>query len=125
MNYKPSLHKNYVLARIREDECIGCAKCIQACPVDAIIGAAKYTHTIIENECIGCKKCIPPCPVDCIDLITVNERLYQPEQVKSRFRLRKMRLEREEQEKLQQYLENSHVTQSDIHAAIARSKGKR
>ena len=56
-------------AFIREDECIGCTKCIQACPTDAILGAAKQMHTVIESECTGCELCIPPCPVDCIDMI--------------------------------------------------------
>jgi electron transport complex protein RnfB len=55
-------------AYIREDECIGCTKCIQACPVDAILGAAKHMHTVIESECTGCDLCIEPCPVDCIDM---------------------------------------------------------
>jgi electron transport complex protein RnfB len=56
------------VAVIREDECIGCTKCIQACPVDAIVGAAKLMHTVIEAECTGCDLCVPPCPVDCIDM---------------------------------------------------------
>lgn len=57
------------LAVIDEAVCIGCTKCIQACPVDAILGAAKQMHTVIASECTGCELCIPPCPVDCIDLI--------------------------------------------------------
>jgi len=56
-------------AYIREDECIGCTKCIQACPVDAILGAAKQMHTVITSECTGCDLCVDPCPVDCIDMI--------------------------------------------------------
>ncbi|MFV8570918.1 electron transport complex subunit RsxB [Marinobacter sp. SBS5] len=60
------------VAVIREDECIGCTKCIQACPVDAILGAAKHMHTVIESECTGCDLCVEPCPVDCIDMITVE-----------------------------------------------------
>ncbi|PWV71464.1 RnfABCDGE type electron transport complex subunit B [Halomonas sp. A11-A] len=56
-------------AVIREDECIGCTKCIQACPVDAILGAAKRMHTVIVDECTGCELCVAPCPVDCIDLV--------------------------------------------------------
>ena len=56
-------------AIIREDECIGCTKCISACPVDAIIGSGKLMHTILTDLCTGCELCIPPCPVDCIDLV--------------------------------------------------------
>lgn len=56
------------VAHIREAECIGCTKCIQACPVDAIVGAAKLMHTVLIDECTGCDLCIAPCPVDCIDI---------------------------------------------------------
>jgi electron transport complex protein RnfB len=59
------------VAYIREDECIGCTKCIQACPVDAILGAAKQMHTVITDECTGCDLCVEPCPVDCIDMVPV------------------------------------------------------
>lgn len=57
------------VAYIREDECIGCTKCITACPVDAILGAAKLMHTVIADECTGCDLCVEPCPVDCIDML--------------------------------------------------------
>ena len=57
------------VAYIREDECIGCTKCIQACPVDAIVGASKLMHTVLVDECTGCDLCVEPCPVDCIDMI--------------------------------------------------------
>ena len=57
------------VAYIREDECIGCTKCIQACPVDAILGGPKLMHTVIASECTGCDLCVEPCPVDCIDMI--------------------------------------------------------
>jgi len=60
------------VAYIREDECIGCTKCIQACPVDAILGAAKHMHTVIASECTGCDLCVEPCPVDCIDMLPVE-----------------------------------------------------
>jgi electron transport complex protein RnfB len=62
-------------AYIREAECIGCTKCIQACPVDAILGAAKLMHTVIRSECTGCDLCVEPCPVDCIDMIPVETTL--------------------------------------------------
>jgi len=63
------------VAYIREDECIGCTKCIQACPVDAILGAAKLMHTVIVSECTGCDLCVEPCPVDCIDMLPVDKGL--------------------------------------------------
>lgn len=61
-------HKPPQLAVILESQCIGCTLCIQACPVDAIVGAARQMHTVIEAECSGCELCLPPCPVDCIEL---------------------------------------------------------
>lgn len=63
------------VAYIRENECIGCTKCIQACPVDAILGAAKLMHTVIMDECTGCDLCVEPCPVDCIDMLPVKTDL--------------------------------------------------
>jgi electron transport complex protein RnfB len=60
-----------VVAWIDEPACIGCTKCIQACPVDAIVGASKFMHTVITAQCTGCELCIPPCPVDCIDMRSV------------------------------------------------------
>lgn len=60
------------VAFIREDECIGCTKCIQACPVDAILGAARQMHTVIVSECTGCDLCVEPCPVDCIEMRPVE-----------------------------------------------------
>jgi len=63
------------VAFIREAECIGCTKCIQACPVDAILGAAKQMHTVIISECTGCDLCVEPCPVDCIDMVPVAQTI--------------------------------------------------
>ncbi len=63
------------VAYIREDECIGCTKCIQACPVDAILGAAKQMHTVIIDECTGCDLCVAPCPVDCIDMLPIASNI--------------------------------------------------
>ena len=62
-----------MVAIIDEQVCIGCTLCIQACPVDAILGAAKQMHTVIESECTGCELCIEPCPVDCITMEPVKE----------------------------------------------------
>ncbi len=63
------------VAYIREEDCIGCTKCIQACPVDAILGAAKQMHTVIAGECTGCDLCVEPCPVDCIIMIPEEQSL--------------------------------------------------
>lgn len=60
------------IALIDEAHCIGCTLCIQACPVDAIVGAAKLMHTVIRSECTGCQLCLPPCPVDCIQMLPAN-----------------------------------------------------
>jgi electron transport complex protein RnfB len=90
-----------MVAFIREDECIGCTKCIQACPVDAIVGAAKLMHTVIMEDCTGCELCLPPCPVDCIDMVALApvkdqaERKARAAQAKARFEARNARLERE------------------------------
>ncbi len=65
------------VAIVREQDCIGCTLCIQACPVDAIVGAAKQMHTVIEKECTGCELCLPPCPVDCIEMIPIKQTLAQ------------------------------------------------
>jgi len=64
-----------MVAVIIEELCIGCTKCIQACPVDAILGTAKKMHTVIASECTGCDLCVDPCPVDCIEMIPVDQTL--------------------------------------------------
>ncbi|SDT46885.1 electron transport complex subunit RsxB [Pseudomonas granadensis] len=105
------------VAFIREAECIGCTKCIQACPVDAIVGAAKLMHTVLTDECTGCDLCVAPCPVDCIEMhplppetlpvvgglaLSLDEqhaRAAKRDHARQRFERRKERLHREEQEK--------------------------
>ena len=79
-------------AIIREDECIGCTKCISACPVDAIIGSGKLMHTVLTDLCTGCELCIPPCPVDCIDLVedlqplpTEAQRIAEQDDLRKRY----------------------------------------
>ena len=74
LNPSNGVEKPRAIAFIDEDVCIGCTKCIQACPVDAILGASKLMHTIISDECNGCELCIPPCPVDCIYLNATSDQ---------------------------------------------------
>ena len=107
------------IAYIREAECIGCTKCIQACPVDAIVGAAKLMHTVIIDECTGCDLCVAPCPVDCIEMrpLPLNTvlpvvgglafsleaqqaRTLKRDHARRRFEQRNARLQREEQQKI-------------------------
>jgi Na+-translocating ferredoxin:NAD+ oxidoreductase subunit B len=90
------------VARIDEARCIGCTLCIQACPVDAIVGAAKLMHTVIGDECTGCALCLAPCPVDCIAMLPLAHTARHPAQDKNeaarwrqRFNFRRLRLERE------------------------------
>jgi len=98
------------VAVIREDECIGCTKCIQACPVDAIIGSAKSMHSIIDHECTGCNLCVEPCPVDCIEMQTLPELGYNEATARKRFHARQARLLRQTQEKKQAYLNKRRIS---------------
>ena len=75
---------SFKIAVITESECIGCTKCLQFCPFDAIIGANKQIHTVLESACTGCELCVDPCPVDCIEMIEVPQMRYNPEKVKQR-----------------------------------------
>ncbi len=124
------------IAFIREDECIGCTKCIQACPVDAIVGAAKLMHTVIADECTGCDLCVEPCPVDCIDMIATQHE-PNPAHYRTRFLARNARLQHDhaEREKLRaertkKIAQKNAVAptkskQQEIIEAIARAKAKR
>ena len=96
------------LAVIREMECIGCTLCIQACPVDAIVGAAKQLHVVVNERCTGCDLCVPPCPVDCITMLPVTKNQTgwsawsenQASLSKNYYETRKVRLEREKKDLL-------------------------
>ena len=95
-----------LIAFIREADCIGCGKCLPVCPVDAIIGAPKWLHTVIEQDCISCEKCLPACPVDCIDLIEI-EQSFDPHERSQYIRhladRHKTRLAKESTEQTQQF----------------------
>ncbi len=66
------------VAVIDEERCIGCAKCLPACPVDAIVGAQRFMHTVLSEQCNGCELCLPPCPVDCIDMRPLTDARGDP-----------------------------------------------
>ncbi len=97
------------VALIREAECIGCTICIQACPVDAIIGSGKQMHSVLQDECTGCGLCVEPCPVDCIDLVILPAPAYDKELSRTRFNARQVRLLREEHDKQQAYREKRNL----------------
>jgi len=84
------------VARIDEARCIGCALCIQACPVDAIVGASKFMHTVIAAQCTGCELCLPPCPVDCIEMLPLEASWSTADAraAKARYETRRARLAR-------------------------------
>jgi electron transport complex protein RnfB len=90
--------KQKQVAKIKEEDCIGCTKCIDACPFDAIIGATKQIHTVIAEYCTGCQLCLPPCPVSCIELLP-TEQEKNAEAAKARRQMRTARLNEIEEEK--------------------------
>lgn len=120
-----------LLAVIREAECIGCTKCIEACPADAILGSAKWMHTVIADECIGCSLCVAPCPVDCIDMVPVAEQIasqatrrQRAAHFRKRYQVRQARLLKEESAQLQRGMQDTEK-KAYIQAALERIKLKR
>jgi len=126
------------VAVIREEECIGCTKCIKACPVDAIIGGAKLMHAILTQECTGCGLCVEPCPVDCIEMVEIPAAEYDKDRARDRFHAKTTRSLRLEHEQQQQYREKRVLAQQDtnqqqdvkakqdyIQQALARVKAKK
>jgi electron transport complex protein RnfB len=118
------------VAVIDEQACIGCTLCIEACPVDAIVGAARLMHTVIAAECTGCRLCVPPCPVDCIAMVetgeiwTHEERLRRAGQYRRRYEARGERLERERAARLATGRDTSsqHEKQATIERVVARAR---
>lgn len=112
-------------AIIREAECIGCVKCIKACPVDAILGSAKQMHTVIADECTGCELCIAPCPVDCIEMVAITEPAEDKKNhYRKRYQSRQTRLTQEQtiEPKIRTF---SSDKKNYINEAIARAKAKK
>jgi len=79
-------HRDAHVAWIREEDCIGCARCLPACPVDAILGARRWMHTVITEDCTGCALCIPSCPVECIEMVPPGTEWSLPDPELSRHR---------------------------------------
>ena len=124
-----------IKVKINEDMCIGCVKCIEACPVDAISGTRKMMHTVIEHECSGCELCIDPCPMDCISVVDIIENKDQiesekqhSEKMKNHYRKRyyshKERIERIKNEKIKHYMIMSSDKSIDKKLYIAKSISK-
>lgn len=115
------IEKPRTLARVIEADCIGCTKCIQACPVDAIVGAAKMMHTVIDDLCTGCELCVPACPVDCITLdpmpLTQADDRGHADSARIRFVRREARLDRERAARNEQLA----TSKNDVAAPTARN----
>lgn len=94
-------HKPHRVALIDEDTCIGCAKCLDPCPTDAIIGANKHMHTVLPQWCTACELCIPACPVDCITMVAdeAHPVMFDKNVARERFRFHQFRLARDEAER--------------------------
>jgi electron transport complex protein RnfB len=128
------VEKPRALARIVEADCIGCTKCIQACPVDAIVGAAKLMHTVLSDHCTGCELCVPACPVDCIVLepmpLAQVEDPAHADASRERFRRREARLARERAERAAELaarkaaVDAPATPQNPVLAALARARAR-
>jgi electron transport complex protein RnfB len=122
--------KSPMVAMIRESECIGCTKCIQACPVDAIIGATKQMHTVINDICTGCELCVTPCPTDCIDMLIVpelneQEKIFKAQQAKQRFIAHTLRSKEKKSQQNNQQTLKLLQRKAEIQAAVLRVRNKR
>ncbi len=118
----------YQVVQIQEDNCIGCTKCVAACPVDAIVGASQTNHAVLTEYCIGCALCLPPCPVQCIDIISIPTPIdskARAQLAKDRIKKRNERLKKNQALKAQQDHARALQAQDEIAQAIARSQSKK
>ncbi len=133
LNPANGVEKAAEVAVIDEDACIGCTKCIQVCPVDAIVGANKLMHTILSGECNGCELCLPACPVDCIAMTagapTESAREARAAHYRRRYEARNVRLARDRAEHERviaaRKAEVRDGARSAVLEAIARAKAKK
>lgn len=127
LNKTHGLERSRPIAVIDEAHCIGCTLCIQACPVDAIIGAAKQMHTVISDLCTGCDLCVAPCPVDCIDMIAITRNKTgwnawsqsEADQARRQFDARQKRLLREKHETEERLLAKAATKFLDVSNEVA------
>jgi electron transport complex protein RnfB len=129
LNPDHGIEKPRMLARIVEADCIGCTKCIQACPVDAIVGAAKLMHTVIADDCTGCELCVAACPVDCIVLepmpLAQAGDAAHADTAREHFQRREARLAREQaQREAELAARKVAVETNPVLAALARARAK-
>lgn len=126
LNPANGVEKPREIAFIDEAVCIGCTKCIQACPVDAIVGASKLMHTILADECTGCELCIAPCPVDCIAMIPATVPA-DAEKYRTRYVAHNERLARWNAERAAELAaRKTRVDTGDaVAAALARARAKK
>lgn len=118
------------IAKIEAEKCVGCTKCIDACPVDAIVGAPQMLHTVIDQDCIGCKLCISPCPMDCIIIEQKPsvDKYKLAAHAKTRYQAKIRRLKRKANFSLPYFANTNEAQQqlkNEIEAAVARVKAKR
>lgn len=133
LNPRFGVEKPREIAVIEEELCIGCTLCIEACPVDAIIGASKQMHTVIVAYCTGCELCVPPCPVDCIHMRPAVQPLWSQQDADAArecFDFRNLRLQREQQEKEQRLAQKAHAPAQDqkkaaVQLALERARMRR
>jgi electron transport complex protein RnfB len=126
LNPAHGVEKPPLLAVIDESHCIGCTLCIQACPVDAIVGAPKRMHTVIADACTGCELCLPPCPVDCIALVPAPAPMDEAARhaARHRHRARKARLEREARARAERLAAKAAAKLNDPHFAAPDKQAK-